>query len=201
VIDPVTQEAGDPMLMLSNRGSTRYHEYEVSIRFHPSERSDLTISYLHSRSLGDLNAVGDIFVPFEQPVIRPNLYGDLPSDVPDRLTSLGTFKLPWSVTFAAATDLHSGFPYSNLNVLQNYVGAPNSLRFPIFFSFDWRVYRDFPLPFRLHKGHKFRLGIYSIDTTGRQNPHDVYNNISSPFFGRFTGLGKRVNGIVISFAN
>jgi Carboxypeptidase regulatory-like domain/TonB dependent receptor-like, beta-barrel len=200
VIDPVPAALGGPRMELSNAGSSRYHEYEASVRYHPGEHSDITVSYVHSRSRGDLNSVNDIFIPFEGPVIRPNVVAFLPSDVPDRLTALGRFSLPKDITLIPALDLHSGFPYSNVNELQEYAGTPNSLRYPIFFSVDWRIYRDFPLPFGIHKGHKFRFGIYSIDTTGRQNPHDVFNNAASPRFGTFTGLSKRTNGIVIGFA-
>jgi Carboxypeptidase regulatory-like domain len=200
IADPTVLAGTGPALLLSNRGSSRYSEYEADLHYRPKSGADLTVSYIHSRVHGDLNTLSQIFVPFELPVIRPNLYSNLSSDVPDRVTALGTFKLPWEVSLSTAVDLHSGFPYSNVDVLDNYVGAPNSLRYPTFFSLDWRVYKDFPLPFHIHKGHKFRFGIYSINTTGRQNPTAVYNNITSPLFGTFTGLGKRVDGIVISFS-
>lgn len=187
-------------LMLSNRGSSRYHEYEFTVDYKPSDNANLSLSYVRSTSTGDLNSIDDIFVPFQIPVIRANEYGNLPSDVPNRLTGFGSFKLPWKVTLTPSVDFHSGFPYSNVDVLQNYVGAPNSQRYPIFFSLNWRVYKDFPLPFHIHRGHTFRLGIYSINTTGHQNPTAVYNDVTSPYFGQFTGLGKRVNGIVIEFS-
>ncbi|HVA02032.1 MAG TPA: TonB-dependent receptor [Terriglobia bacterium] len=199
VIDPVLNP-GNAMLMLANRGSSRYHEYEFTVGYDPSEKVNLSLSYVRSSSRGDLNTLDDIFVPFQIPVIRPNAYGNLLSDVPNRLTGFGSFKLPWSITLTPSVDLHSGFPYSNVDVLQNYVGAPNSQRYPIFFSLNWRIYKDFPLPFHIHPGHKFRLGIYSIDTTGRENPTAIYNNIASSQFGQFAGLGKRINGIVIEFA-
>jgi Carboxypeptidase regulatory-like domain len=200
VIDPTVLAGTGPGLLLSNRGLSRYTEYEAAWHYHPGPRADLTVSYVHSHIHGDLNTLSQVFVPFELPVIRPNLYARLSSDVPDRVTALGTFKLPKETTFSTAVDLHSGFPYSNVDVLENYVGAPYSLRYPAYFSLDWRVYRDFPLPFHIHKGHKFRFGIYSINTTNRQNPTAVYNNLTSPLFGTFAGLGKRVDGIVISFA-
>jgi hypothetical protein len=85
-------------------------------------------------------------------------------------------------------------------VLQNYVGIPNSQRYPIFLSLNWRVYKDLPLPFHIHRGHTFRLGIYSLDTTGHPNPMAVFNNNASPQFGQFTGFGKRINGIIIEFS-
>jgi Carboxypeptidase regulatory-like domain/TonB dependent receptor-like, beta-barrel len=200
VIDPISTP-GNAMLLLSNRGSSRYHEYEFTVEYQPSEKASLSLSYVRSTSRGDLNSIDNIFVPLQVPVIRPNQYGNLPSDVPNRLTGFGSFKLPWGFTLAPSVDLHSGFPYSNVDVLQNYVGAPNGQRYPIYFSLNWRVYRDFPIPFHLHPGHKFRLGVYSINTTGRQNPTAVFNNIAATQFGQFTGLGKRVNGIVIEFAN
>ena len=199
VIDPLSS-ATQPMLVLANTGSARYHEYEASLQYRAGERSDLQVSYVHSRSHGDLNTVNELYVPFQQPVIRPNFVAFLPSDIPDRLIALGKFKLPHDFTIVPAFDLHSGFPYSNVDVFQNYQGTPNSQRYPIYFSVDWRIYRDFALPFGIHKGHKFRLGIYSVNTTGRKNPNAVYNNITSSMFGNFAGLGKRINGIVIGFA-
>jgi len=199
VIDPIVSP-DSAMLMLSNRGASRYHEYEFTVDYQPRENTYLSLSYVRSSSTGNLNTIDNIFVPFQQPVIQPDAYANLPSDVPNRLTGFGSFKLPWGITLSPSVDLHSGFPYSNVDVLQNYVGTPNRQRYPIFFSLNWRVYKDFPLPFHIHRGHKFRLGIYSIDTTGRQNPMAVFNNIASPQFGQFTGLGKRINGIIIEFS-
>jgi len=201
VMNPFTQPDGTGMLLLSNRGSSRYHEYEFTVNYRPSERADLTVSYVRSSSQGDLNTTDNIYVPFETPVIRPDEYANLPSDVPNRLTGYGMVKLLWGITLSPSIDLHSGFPYSNVDVLHNYVGEPNGYRYPIYFSLNWAIYKDFPLPFHIHPGHKFRFGIYSLNTTDRKNPTAVYNNITSPFFGQFTGFGKRVNGIVVEFAD
>jgi preprotein translocase subunit Sec61beta len=200
VINPILQPNGTGMLLLANRGASRYHEYEFTVDYRAGENADLSMSYVRSNSRGDLNTTDNIFVPLEVPVIRPDMYANLPSDVPNRLSGFGLFKLPWGITLSPSVDLHSGFPYSNIDVLHNYVGEPNSERYPIFFSLNWRVYKDLPLPFHLHRGHTFRFGIYSINTTGRQNPTAVYNNITSPMFGQFTGLDKRINGIVIEFS-
>jgi len=201
VINPLVQENGTGLMQLSNRGSSRYHEYEFTVNYKTAHNDSLSLSYVRSSSKGDLNTTDNIFVPIEVPVIRPDVYANLPSDVPNRLTGFGLFKLPWDITLSPSVDLHSGFPYSNIDALHNYAGTPNGQRYPIFFSLNWRIYKDFPLPFHIHPGHKFRLGIYSINTTGRPNPTAVYNNITSPMFGHFNGFGKRVNGIVIEFAN
>jgi len=199
VINPLAQPDGAGLMQLSNRGSSRYHEYEFTVNYRAGEDANLSMSYVRSSSQGDLNTTDNVFVPLEVPVIRPDVYANLPSDVPNRLTGFGLFKLPWNITLSPSVDLHSGFPYSNIDELHNYAGEPNRQRYPIFLALNWRVYKDFPLPFHIHRGHTFRFGIYSINTTGRQNPTAVYNNITSPLFGNFTGFGKRVNGIVIEF--
>jgi hypothetical protein len=192
------------MLALTSTGTSRYRRVEATVNARPFEHANLNVSYVWSRARGDLNALSDTFVPFEQPVIRPNLSGVLSSDVPHRLVSWGIFDLPWKLTLSPVVDVHTGLPFSNVDVLQNYVGAPNSLRFPTFFSLDARIYREFPLrlPFmgRSTK-RKIRLGVYSLNLTNHRNPHDVYNNIASPLFGQFAGYNRRVNGFVIDIMN
>ena len=196
--------AGDSVFGLANDGTSHYRQFEVTVHGRPVERSELNVSYVWSRARGDLNTLSDFFVPFEQPVIRPNVSGILSSDVPHRVVGWGTFPLPWKLTFSPVVDVHSGLPFSELDVLQNYLGLPNSLRYPTFFSLDIKVYREFALrlPFMGRSSNrKIRFGIYSLDVTNHQNPHDVYNEVASPFFGRFAGFDRRLDGFVIDFLN
>jgi hypothetical protein len=205
IVNPVTGVFGaNGLLGLFNTGTANYHEFEATLHFQPVRHSDLNISYIWSRARGDLNTVSNIFLPFEQAVIRPNASGILPSDVPNRLVSWGVFHLPLSLTVSPVVDVHTGFPYSNVDVLQNYAGLPNGQRFPTFFSLDAQVYRDFHLhlPFTERGSrHKVRVGLYSINLTNHGNFHDVYNNEASPFFGSFTGFQRRLNGFILSFAD
>jgi len=205
IVNPVPDVFGsDGLLGLFDTGTANYHEFEATLHFRPARHSDLNISYIWSRTRGDLNTVSNIFLPFEQPVIRPNVSGILPSDVPHRVVSWGTFHLPWSLTMSPVVDVHTGFPYSNVDVLQNYAGLPNGQRFPTFFSLDAQVYRDFHLhlPFTEQGSrHKVRVGLYSINLTNHGNFHDVYNNDTSPFFGKFTGFQRRVDGFILSFGD
>jgi hypothetical protein len=175
---------------------------ETTLRFRPVRRADLTVSYIWSRARGDLNTMSDVFVTFQQPVIRPNIYGILPSDVPHRMVATGAVRLPWQLTLSPVVDVHSGFVYSDLDVLQNYAGRPNSQRYPTFFSFDAQFFRDFRLPF-VHRNtsHKLRLGAYSINLTNYHNWNDVYNNVTSPFFGQFVGFQRRTDGFIISIVD
>jgi hypothetical protein len=196
--------ASNSVLALTNTGFSRYHRVEATVNARPFEHANLNVSYVWSRARGDLNALSDTFVPFEQPVIRQNVSGILPSDAPHRLVTWGILDLPWKLTLSPVVDVHTGLPYSDVDVLQNYVGAPNSLRFPTFFSLDARIYREFPLrlPFvGRSRNRKLRLGLYSLNLTNHLNPHDIYNNVASPLFGQFAGYHRRIDGLVIEIVN
>ena len=100
--------------------------------------------------------------------------------------------MPWQITASPVLDLHTGFPYSNIDVLQNYVGKPNGQRFPAFFSIDIKLTKDFRVPgIPWVKQHKLRGGLSIFNITDRKNPRDVFNNVSSPFFGHFVGFQHR----------
>ncbi len=192
IVDPAHPPGSEAILLLSNTGGSRYHELESTLRVRASERADLNFSYVFSRVRGDLNTLAQIYVPFEQPVIRPNFFADLPSNIPHRLITWGRIRIPWEITASPVIDLHAGFPYSAVNGVQNYVGTPNSLRFPAFFSLDLNLSKDFHLPLLSWvKHHKFRGALSVFNITNHQNPRDVYNNIASPFFGHFVGLQHR----------
>lgn len=205
VVNPIPSVFGSAGLLgLFPTGQANYHEFEATLHFQPVHHTDLNVSYIWSRARGDLNTVPNIFLPFEQPVIRPNVSGILPSDVPNRVVSWGVFHLPWSLTVSPVVDVHTGFAYSNVDVLQNYAALPNGQRFPAFFSLDAQAYRDFHLhlPFTEQRSrHKVRVGIYSINLTNHGNFHDVYSNVGSPLFGQFTGFQRRVSGFILSFAD
>jgi hypothetical protein len=201
VIDPVFPVTGTTgILALLDSGSSHYRQAELAIHYRPRDWADLNVSYAWSRARGDINALSETYVPFESPVIHPNAYGIMPSDVPNRVIASGFFSLPWKIVVSPIADFHTGFPYSNVDVLQNYVGTPNTMRFPTYFSLDAKVYRDFPmhLPFKEHsKTHMVRLGFFFLNGTNRQNPHDVYNNVSSPRFGDFAGFQRSFTGFTI----
>jgi hypothetical protein len=205
LVNPIlpASPGGNAYLALENTGSANYRQASATARYSPNEKMEANASYTWSRARGDLNTLSDTFIPFQIPVIRANEYGIQPSDIPNRLLVWGYVHLPfWSLVFSPVADMHSGFAYSNIDVFQNYVGVPNSLRFPTYFSLDVKVYRDFPIriPFKERpsgKIRKIRIGVYSLDVTNRQNPHDVYNNISSPIFGQFAGFQRRFTGLAL----
>jgi hypothetical protein len=195
---------GSSLLGLANTGGSRYNEFETTLHYRPNERSELNVSYVRSQARGDLNTLSDVFVPLEQPVIRPDFTGTLAQDVPNRVIGWGAFALPWNFTVSPVVDVHSGLPYSELDAFQDYAGLPNGQRFPEFFSLDLKVYREFPLnlPFLGNlKNRKIRFGVYSLNLTDHSNALEVYNNVNSPYFGHFVGFQHRVNGLVIDVVN
>ncbi len=191
-IDPQLLSPTDGVLLLSNRGGSRYNEFEATVRFRPSEKANINISYVNSRDRGDLNSLSSVYVPFEQPVIRPNFLATLPANVPNRVISWSRFQLPWKVTIAPIFDVHTGFPYSVVDTLQNYVGAPNRQRLPAFLSLDMQFTKDFKLRFLPIIGkYPLRGAMRIYNVTDHGNYTAVYNNITSPYFQHFVGSQHR----------
>src|SRR5882762_1589258 len=198
IVDPMVPAS---VLALTNTVTSQYRQAEFSTHYRPSEQADINFTYIWSRARADLNALTDTFAPVEAPVIRPNAYGISSSDIPHRVLAGGLVHLPWwKLSVAPVVDVHSGFPYSPLDFLQNYFGTPNSARFPTYFSLDAKIYRDITLhiPFLdRSEGRKIRLGVFSLNATNHQNPHDVFYTVTSPLFGQFAGFQRRFTGITL----
>jgi hypothetical protein len=205
VVNPFTGAAGaNSFLGLTNTGSSHYRELESTVRFTVLGHQEVDASYVWSRTRGDLNNLSDVMIPFLQPVIRPNIYGILPYDIPQRVITWGVFSLPKNFMFSPILDVHSGYPYSNVDVLQNYVGTPNGEKFATYLSLDVKIYRNFQIPFmgaKSGKTHHIRLGFYSLNVTNHGNFNAVYNNVAAPNFGQFVGFLDRRDGAVIDFVD
>jgi len=204
-VKPFTSPTGGPSFEgLTNTGSSHYREMEASAHYTLREHDQINVSYIWSRARGDLNSLSNVYIPFAAPVIRPDVYGILSSDIPNRVVGWGIFALPWKLTFSPLVDVHSGFPYSPIDVEQQYVGTPNGKRFPEYFSLDLKLYRQFRVPFLGNRGgkvHHVRLGVYTLNVTNHGNFNAVYNNVASPNFGQFVGFLYRHEGAVIDFVD
>ena len=204
-VNPFTAAPGaQSYLALTNTGSSHYRELESTVHFTFHRNDEVNVSYIWSRTRGDLNNLSSVLIPFAQPVIRPNVYGILPYDVPNRVVTWGIVSLPRGFKFSPIADIHTGYPYSNLDTLQNYVGTPNGQRFNSFFTLDVKLYREFRIPFLgsehgKGKAHHVRLGVYSLNITNHGNFNAVYNNVAAPNFGQFAGFQDRREGAVIDF--
>jgi hypothetical protein len=206
-VNPFTAApAAQSFLGLTNTGSSHYRELESTVHFTFHRNDEVNVSYIRSRTRGDLNNLSAVLTPFAQPVIRPNVYGILPYDVPNRVVTWGILSLPRGFKFSPIADLHTGYPYSNIDTLENYVGTPNGQRFASFFTLDVKLYREFRIPFLgsehgKGKGHHVRLGVYSLNVTNHGNFNAVYNNVTAPNFGQFAGFQDRREGAVIDFVD
>jgi hypothetical protein len=206
LVEPFTaaSSANQSFMGLTNTGSSKYQELETSVRYTFRDSDQLKASYIWSQSQGDLNNLSTTMIPFAAPVIRPNVYGNLASDIPNRFVAWGIFSLRYKITFSPLIDIHSGFPYSSIDVAQQYVGAPNEQRFPTYFSLDMKAYRTFKIPYLKGKngnGHHFRLGAYSLNITNHGNFSTIYNNVASPNYGKLVGFLYRHEGMTLDFVD
>jgi outer membrane receptor for ferrienterochelin and colicin len=190
IVGPTVHPNGAAALVLSNTGVSRYQGLEFTLHYRPTSNIEFNCSYVYSHARGDLNTVGQVYVPFQQPVIRPNTFADLASDIPNRLVTWGRFNTHlWGINAGPLLDWHTGFPFSFIDARQDYVGQPNSHRFPRFFSLDLKLSREFRsrrLPFL--KNHVLRGALTVLNVTNNPNPRDVYNTVTSPYFLHFVGL-------------
>ena len=184
-------------LQLLNSGTQTYDEFLAMLRWNPTERTSLVASYVRSRAFGELNDYNQFFGNNPYPLIRPNQYGPLPSDAPNRVLFWGIIGLPYKLQFIPILDVHSGFPYSRLDENWNYIGARDEAgRFPTFASLDLKL--QYPFDFKFHNHRiQFLGGLKVIDVTNHYNPRDVQQYLASPNYGVFyNSVGRlwRIDG-------
>lgn len=178
-------------LSLSNSGNDFYRELQVTGRYQIGS-STLNASYVHSKAFGDLNDFNQFFGNDPQAVIQPNQRGRLNFDAPNRVLAWGEIAAPWKLTVAPVVDVHTGFPYSTVNQLREFVGSRNELRYPRFFSADLQVLREIRLPVK-EKHARVGFGVYNI--FNRFNPRDVQNDVDGSRSGQFfNGVGRSFHG-------
>jgi hypothetical protein len=172
-------------LLLLNNGRSRYREFQALARFRFQEGRNIFLSYVRSQARGNLNDFNTYFGNFKHAVIRPDEYGKQPFDAPNRLLFWGDFALPHDLVFTPVVDWHTGFPFSIVNGLQDFVGPRNEGgRFPNLLTLDVLVMKALKIRFR-GKEHKGRAGFTVFNITNHWNPRDVQNNIDSGQFGTF----------------
>jgi hypothetical protein len=172
-------------LLLQNTGRSRYRELQATARFRFQEGRNIFLSYVRSEARGNLNDFNTYFGNLKQAVIRPDEYGKQPFDVPNRLLFWGDFAVPFNMVLSPVLDWHTGFPFSTVDGLQNFIGPRNEGgRFPNLLTFDLLVMKALKIRFR-GKEYKGRAGFTIFNITNHWNPRDVQNNIASEQFGTF----------------
>ncbi|MFQ5695355.1 MAG: TonB-dependent receptor plug domain-containing protein, partial [Terriglobia bacterium] len=195
IVEPFDLLEGAPTLLLDPSGRSRYYEYGITANYNFRENSFLNLSYLRSKSSGDLNTFANFFGNFENPIIRPNERSRLGHDVPDRFLVWGEVGLPYGVRWAPVLDVRSGFPFSTLDQEQQFLGARNQGgRFPMFASLDSQFFRDIKVKV-YGKVRKLRVGVKIFNILDHFNPRDVQQNLAAPdALGLFNGRGRLFRG-------
>jgi hypothetical protein len=183
IVNPELDFRGRSGIVLRSAGQATYRALELTARIHLPHKDQFFVSYVRSRSRGDLNDFNSYFGDFGAPVIRQNQYSNLPFDVPNRLLAWGTINLPRRITIAPIFEVRSGFPYSVRDAEQNFVGIRNSdqTRFPTFLSLDAEIAKEF----QVTKKYGVRLSLRVFNATNHFNPRDVRSNTDDPQFGEF----------------
>jgi outer membrane receptor protein involved in Fe transport len=185
LVNPFSAANGNARLRLLNNGKQNYQELLAMVRWQPTERSSIYASYVHSRAYGDLNDYNEFFGNFPYPLIRPNQYGPLSVDTPNRGLFWGIIGLPHKVDFVPILDVHTGFPFSRLDQNWKYLGLENQAgRFPAFLALDTKA--QYPVDLKFH-GHRlqFRAGVTVYNVLNHFNPRDVQQYYASPDYGTF----------------
>ena len=177
---------GRDALVLGGSGRSRYRQLELTGRLTFGEgKQQLFLSYVNSRSRGDVNEFNTYIGNFPFPVVRTNQFARGAVDLPHRFLAWGVFQLPWKMRVAPIVEYRNGLPFSMIDSKQNYVGAGNSKRFPNFFSLDARVSKDF----QINPKYGFRFSVSGFNLTNHFNALDVHRNTADPrngiFFGNF----------------
>ncbi len=179
----------DRLTTILELGSTRNDRYDaLSVTARRTFKKNYMIFASYTRSYARTNAVLDFSL--DTPIFSPQQGGPLDWDAPDRLISWGWAPLIKKFDLSYAVEWRSGYPFSVINQERQLVEAPNSRRYPAYFSLNLHAERRFRL---LGLNLAVRAGFNNI--TNRQNAADVNNNINSPQFLRFSSVqGRTFNG-------
>ncbi len=178
---------GQDALVLGGEGKSNYRQLELTARLSWQEGQQLFFSYVRSRARGELNEFNSYLGNFPFPVVRPNQFTNLPGDLPHRFLAWGILGLPWQMRLAPIIEYRNGFPYTVTDAAQRFVGTPNKLRFPKFFSLDARISKDF----KVSPKYTLRFAVSGFNLTNHFNALDVHANTADPQFGTFFGNNQR----------
>jgi TonB dependent receptor/Carboxypeptidase regulatory-like domain len=172
------QSGATGALRLESDGTSQYRDLEVGFHLSHASWADLTASYSFALAEGDLNAFANFFDTMMWPVVAPNAYGPLATDVPHRFLARGRLLPTATWLINGVADWRTGLPYSLVNAYLDFVGQRNQQRMPSYLSIDLGVEHRFRI-FKLQPW----IGVRAYNALNAFLPADVQANVSSPAFG------------------
>jgi hypothetical protein len=171
-------------IVLNGDGKSHYREAELTAKLTWKNGQNMVFTYTRSRAEGTLNTYDTFLGNFPTPFIREDVYSSLPADLPNRFLVWGRLNFPSvKLQVMPIVEYRDGFPYTRLDVYQNYFGVPNTTHYPNFFSADARVTRDF----KVSKKYIMRLSLTAFNITNHFNALAVHANTADPQYGVFFG--------------
>lgn len=173
--------------VLNGNGNALLKQLEFTAAVRAWKDSEMFLSYVRSRSTGNINEFSNYLANFPPAVILPDYHTNLPGDIPNRMLAWGTFSFPRKIRITPKIEYRSGFPYSSVNVLQTYVGTPNHTRYPNYLSADARISKDI----KVNDKYSVRFSVSGSNLTNHFNPVSIHANTADPYYGTFFGTYHR----------
>jgi len=166
--------------LLQNNRSDRYRSVEVWGRRIFKNKAEIYGDY--TRSIARSNEALDYSLL--DPYFVPQAPGPLLWDTPHRLIAWGKTPTPvWGLFLSGRLEYRSGYPFNNVNQLEQLVGTPGEFRFPGYLELDVGIEKRFHF-----RGKEWALRVSAINATNHDNPNAV-NTFLSPF--AFAGGQRR----------
>jgi len=168
-----TSEPGVQTYTLTNNRRDHYNGFEISARRTFKSGYSLFGSYVRSSA----TTTAALYYSPTLSILGPQGAGPLPWDAPNRVISWGWLPMPKTkrLDFVYAVDWRTGYPFNSVNANQELVGAPNSRRFPDYFSLS----PGLEIRFHFRKTYFGLRGVVE-NATGHENPYEIINVVDSP---------------------
>lgn len=173
--------------LLNGGGKSSLDQLETTAAVRAGRESRIYLSYVRSHATGNLNEFSTYLGNFPPAIILPDAHTTLPGNVPNRFLAWGTVSLPGRFHIMPRIEYRSGFPWSAVDAMQNYVGVPDTRRFPGYLSADAKVTRDF----KVSDKYTVRIGVTGSNLTNHFNPVSVHSNTADPAYGVYFGEYRR----------
>jgi hypothetical protein len=182
VLSPLVT-ATEHAIVLNGDGNSHFRQVEITGAGSFGKESQIFVSYVHSYGVGNLNEFNTYLANFPPAVILPDAHTIQPGETPNRILAWGMISFPRKFRLIPKVEYRSGFPWSSYDAAQQYVGVPESKRFPTSFSVDARVTKDI----KVTEKYSFRFGVSGSNLTNHWNPISVHANTADPAYGLFFG--------------